>query len=156
MLKQNSQSIIKSITKPVSIILHRNSGFTIVELLVVIVVIGVLATITAVSYTSVTQKANVAAFQSQLSNNSSLLKLYNAEYNSYPTALDANYCPSAPTVDTKYCLKNMTGATLTYAGTTSTFNLTISKSGLSYKTTETGSIAKVISCPTGFIAVPGS
>lgn len=135
---------------------NRFNGFTIVELLVVIVVIGVLATIIAVSYSGVTQKANVAAFQSQLSNNSSLLKLYNAEYNSYPTALDANYCPSAPTVDTKYCLKNMIGATLAYTGTTSTFNLTISKSGLSYKTTETGSIAKVISCPTGFIVVPGS
>ncbi len=132
------------------------TGFTIVELLVVIVIIAILATITAVSYTGVSQRANIASIQQQLSNNSSLLKLYNAEYNSYPTALDANNCPSAPTADTKYCLKNMTGATLAYTGTTSTFYLTISKSGLSYKTTETGSIAKVISCPTGFIVVPGS
>lgn len=136
--------------------LKSTSAFTIVELLVVIVVIGVLATITAVSYTGISQKANIAAIQQQLSNNSSLLKLYNAENNSYPTALDTNNCPSAPIADTKNCLKNMTGATLTYAGTTSTFNLTISKSGLSYKTTETGNIAKVISCPTGFIAIPGS
>jgi len=38
-----------------------NRGFTIVELLVVIVVIGILAAITVVSYTGITTKANKAA-----------------------------------------------------------------------------------------------
>ena len=134
----------------------RNLGFTIVELLVVIVVIGVLAAITAVSYAGVSQKANVAAIQQQLSNNSSLLKVYNAQYASYPTALDSNYCPSAPVADTKNCLKNLDGATMTYSGSVSTFSLTISKSGANYKITDAGSIAKVITCPTGYIVVPGS
>jgi len=41
-----------------------NRGFTIVELLVVIVVIGILASITIVSYTGITQRANTAAGQS--------------------------------------------------------------------------------------------
>lgn len=41
-------------------------GFTIVELLVVIVVIGILAVITVVSYNGITQKANQAAFQSDV------------------------------------------------------------------------------------------
>lgn len=85
--------------------LKSNSAFTIVELLVVIVVIGVLAAITAVSYAGVSQKVNVAAIQQQLSNNSGLLKAYNAQYASYPTALDANYCPSAPVADTKTVLR---------------------------------------------------
>ncbi|MDK2899387.1 MAG: hypothetical protein PWQ10_574, partial [Patescibacteria group bacterium] len=44
-----------------------SQAFTIVELLVVIVVIGILAAITIVSYTGITGKANEAAIQSELS-----------------------------------------------------------------------------------------
>lgn len=47
---------------------NRMQGFTIVELLVVIVVIGVLAAITAVSYTGITQRADTSAGQSFASN----------------------------------------------------------------------------------------
>jgi len=43
-------------------------GFTIVELLVVIVVIGILAAITVVAYTGVTQKATVSTLTSDLDN----------------------------------------------------------------------------------------
>lgn len=42
------------------------SGFTIVELLVVIGVIGILATITVVSYNGVTHRANAAALESEV------------------------------------------------------------------------------------------
>lgn len=41
----------------------KNSGFTIVELLIVIVVIGILAAITIVSYNGITNKANTASEQ---------------------------------------------------------------------------------------------
>ena len=51
-------------------------GFTIVELLVVIVVIGVLATITIVSYTGITQRAIISSLQSDLTNNSNQLKMF--------------------------------------------------------------------------------
>lgn len=85
-----------------------SEAFTIVELLVVIVVIGILAAITLVSYIGVTSRANIAVMQSDLSNASSQLKIYQAIYGSYPTALDSNNCPSLPTADTTLCLKTST------------------------------------------------
>ena len=47
--------------------LTKNRGFTIVELLVVIVVIGILTAITIVSYTGVTSRAKTAANESNAS-----------------------------------------------------------------------------------------
>lgn len=51
-------------------------GFTIVELLVVIVVIGILASITAVSYTGVQSKAKDAVLSSSVSNMSTAQQIY--------------------------------------------------------------------------------
>src|SRR5665811_330588 len=89
-------------------------GFTIVELLVVIVVIGILAAITIVSYTGVSQKATVVSLISDLDNASKQLKLYQVEYSSFPTTLTSN-CPTAPVNDTKYCLKPSSGNTYAYS-----------------------------------------
>lgn len=44
-----------------------DSGFTIVELLIVIVVIGILAAITIVSYTGITQQATLAQYKQDAS-----------------------------------------------------------------------------------------
>ncbi|MDK2899180.1 MAG: hypothetical protein PWQ10_367, partial [Patescibacteria group bacterium] len=63
-------------------------AFTIVELLIVIVIIGILAAITLVSYTGITSKANIATVQSDLSNASKKLAMYYAEHGTYPTSLD--------------------------------------------------------------------
>jgi prepilin-type N-terminal cleavage/methylation domain-containing protein len=46
----------------------KSSGFTIVELLVVIVVIGILAAITIVTYAGISRKATISALQSDLAN----------------------------------------------------------------------------------------
>jgi prepilin-type N-terminal cleavage/methylation domain-containing protein len=54
-------------------------GFTIVELLVVIVVIGILAAITIVSYTGVTARANTAAGQNNASITLQKANLYTAD-----------------------------------------------------------------------------
>ena len=63
----------------------KQSGFTIVELLVVIVVIGVLAAITIVSYAGISQRAAVASLQSDLSNYSRKLEIYRVEHSdNYP------------------------------------------------------------------------
>ena len=120
-------------------------GFTIVELLVVIVVIGILAAITIVSYTGITQRANVSSLQSDLANASQQLKLYQILYDSYPTSLDPNNCPTAPNVDSNYCLKPSSGNTLQYAANISTnpqtFSLTATRGTLIYSISQNSTVA---------------
>jgi len=95
----------------------KNRGFTIVELLVVIVVIGILAAITIVSYRGISGRATTASLQSDLANASKKLKMYQIEYGSFPvlSTVDAsgNYCPTSP-VDVKYCIKASFGNTFSY------------------------------------------
>lgn len=67
--------------------LNKLSGFTIVELLVVVVVIGVLATITMVSYSGVQNKAVTASLQSDLNKASTLLAMDQIVNNMYPTTI---------------------------------------------------------------------
>lgn len=111
----------------------RNKGFTIVELLVVIVIIGILAAITIVSYTGVTQKANEASIKSDLANSIKKLNMFYAEHGVYPQDLDANKCPTIP-ADTNYCLKANSGATLTYSSSSpwQDFSLTETKGTVSF------------------------
>ncbi len=61
-------------------------GFTIVELLIVIVVIGILAAITIVSYNGVTQRANTASAQSAAQVVVNKAELYNSNNSHYPYA----------------------------------------------------------------------
>ena len=60
-------------------------GFTIVELIVVIVVIGILAAITIVAYTGINQKAIVASLQSDLENAYKQMELLKVDNDGYPT-----------------------------------------------------------------------
>lgn len=140
------------------------SGFTIVELLVVIVVIGILAAITIVSYTGISQKANIASLTSDLDNGSRLLGLYRVDYGTYPTVIDpGTNCPTAPTADNKYCLKPSSGTTYSYQPSSTTnatdFSLYASKSNQIFRTssdTQTTTVSTTMVCPYGFISVPGS
>lgn len=68
----------------------KNRGFTIVELLVVIVVIGILASITVVSYTGVTTRARKSSNQTSASTIISAASAVHAETGAFPvTAADA-------------------------------------------------------------------
>lgn len=60
------------------------SGFTIVELLIVIVVIGILAAITIVAYNGVKQRSSVASIQSNLANLGKMTGMYNADNGALP------------------------------------------------------------------------
>lgn len=65
----------------------RVSGFTIIELLIVIVIIGILAAIVLVSYNGVQNRAKVVALQSDLQNVAEQLKIDKAINGEYPATL---------------------------------------------------------------------
>lgn len=63
---------------------NRSDGFTIVELLIVIVVIGILAAITIVAFNGVQDRAKWSSLQSDLSSINKAVLVYYAENGSYP------------------------------------------------------------------------
>ena len=63
---------------------NQNKGFTIVELLIVIVIIAILATITIVAYSGITAKANTTKAQTNAVTLKKVLEAYNAEFGYYP------------------------------------------------------------------------
>ena len=129
------------------------NGFTIVELLVVIVVIGILAAITIVSYTGISSRANVSALQSDLTNASNQLKMYQIDHSTYPTSIDASNCPldSLGVVDNSYCLKPSSGNSLLYSSNNNsnpqTFSLYAINNSTSTKYRTTDSSSPIVATP---------
>lgn len=72
--------------------LKKQTGFTIVELLIVIVVIGILATITIVAFNGVQQRAQATSVRSDLANMAKKLEVLRIESatSTYPTSLSAS------------------------------------------------------------------
>lgn len=115
----------------------RKSGFTIVELLVVIVVIGILAAITIVSYSGITNKAVSTVLQSDLINASNQLKIYQIDNGVFPTNIDCSIIPA----DGSICLKSSSNNAYTVLQTDNsssqpTFCLTAVNSGIKYRITD--------------------
>lgn len=72
---------------------HKGYGFTIVELLIVIVVIAILAAISIVAYNGIQQRANNTAIINAASQSMRLLQAYIAQEGAYPfTTSSANIC----------------------------------------------------------------
>ena len=66
-----------------------NQGFTIVELLIVVVVIAILAAITIVSYNGITNRANASAAKSTAATIQKKIELYQADLSQYPFAFSS-------------------------------------------------------------------
>lgn len=142
------QNITKNITKyrvlnrkTINETMFRNSksGFTIVELLVVIVVIGILAAISIVSYSGITNRAKVASIQSDLASASKQLKVFYVDNGVYPATISTN-CAVSPTTTTNLCFKPSMGNDFTSTPysrpTDQSFILTVTNGALVYHITE--------------------
>jgi prepilin-type N-terminal cleavage/methylation domain-containing protein len=98
--------------------LRQERGFTIVELLIVIVVIGILAAITIVSFNGVTARANTANASSAAEAAIKKAEAYNAETGAYPTT------PGALTGAAATTTYQLTGVVFNTVGTTGTSQFT--------------------------------
>ena len=101
-----------------------SKGFTIVELLIVIVVIGILASITIVAFNGIQSRANDTAVQSDLRNFHTIMAREQAVNGSYPTSLTAamgiKFSRGAYGLDTqsynaRYCVNTSTDQYIVYA-----------------------------------------
>lgn len=109
---------------------QNQSAFTIVELLVVIVVIGILAAITIVSYVGVQSKATAASLTSDLDNASKILAMDQVTNSTYPAVLtDANGGKG---------ISASPGTVYTYFPSSTGFCITATKSATSYRITNNG------------------
>jgi general secretion pathway protein G len=88
----------KNKSKPLSV------GFTLVELLVVITILGVLATIGLVSFASAQARGRDAQRKSDLKQIASSLELYYSDYGKYPNSDNGKIqgCPSTSNTDCEW------------------------------------------------------
>ena len=77
------------------LIASKRGGFTIVELLIVIVIIAILAAITIVAFNGVQKRASVARMATESNSLKKKLELFNIERNAYPSSITDCPTPAA-------------------------------------------------------------
>lgn len=88
----------------------RATGFTIVELLIVVVIIAILAAITVVAFNGIQSRAQLSRLSSETNSITKKVELFNAEFSTYPTAI--NDCPTPAAAN--ICLTPPSDETYTY------------------------------------------
>ena len=120
------------------------SGFTIVELLIVIVVIAILAAISIVAYNGIQERARASAVSSALNQATKKLKLYQVDNaDQYPAAAGALGTDNLASLG----ITSSSDVTYQYSATATTFCLTATKGTTSYKVSNTGPTPAAGGCP---------
>lgn len=124
----------------------KQKGFTIVELLIVIVVIGILAAITIVAYNGIQNRANDAAVQSDLQKLKTKFEVFNADNSRYPSGDNEVATAASPFKATKgsYAVSPVTSHNLIYCreSTSQIFGVAAqSKSGNKYYITNASGVS---------------
>lgn len=115
-------------------------GFTIVELLIVIVVIGILAAITLVSYNGITSQAKEVAVETAAKDAYKKVALYPVTHGEeYPPDLDTAGVDSTSNVVYQYSVDN--------GGAPKTFCVTAAIDSISYYVSNTSSVPTSGACP---------
>lgn len=81
---------------------YRSTGFTIVELLIVIVVIGILAAIVIVAFSGIQQRANNTSRISAVSQSVKAIRAYEAMFGYIPGATGTNVCLTKDNICSSY------------------------------------------------------
>ena len=152
----------------------RRSGFTIVELLIVVVVIAILAAITIVAYNGISNRAKSSAVLSSVEQAGKKLATYAvANGSSLPVDLAAfrtatslqdagsttyQYARNATVTPTTYCVTYTTSGTSAHVAGDDQGNVFQPTEGPcpGHTGTSPTTLADGSSCPTGYIVVPGS
>ena len=124
--------------------MRHSKGFTIVELLIVIVVIAILAAVTIVAYTGVQNKARVSSVTSALQQASKKLATYHVENGEqYPAATGTDGIANLASLG----IANTSGVTYQYSATNTTYCLTATTGPTSYKLSNTNTTPTSGGCP---------
>jgi type II secretion system protein G len=95
-------------------ITKKQTGFTIVELLIVIVIIGILAAITIVAYNGIQERAAFSSYKSDINSINKAILLYHADNGAYP----GNNAPSGTCWTNGGTVDFISGLTPKYLATT--------------------------------------
>ncbi len=113
-----------------------SSGFTIIELLIVIVVIGILTAIGLVAYPGIKLSASKSMIEANLSHCEKALEMYHVENDAYPTnegysSSQPEGCLNGPVGEVRYTYDSLGGSGYTYKATLSTPYYVASRSSAS-------------------------